>query len=308
MNFNSKNSFISILDFTKDNLEETLRLSSILKQNRKENQYSKVLLNKTLGIYTNKPSLRTRLSFETGILELGGRSLFIKQDEIGINSRESIEDTARVISKYLDLIIIRTHSHQELIEFNKFSQIPVINGLTDLEHPCQALADLFTLKENFDRLKDLKLTYIGDGNNVAHSLMFVSCLSGVKFRAITPKNREIKADLFKKAVELTEKLSFQRPEISNNPKDLLDSDVVYTDVWCSMGTKNNQNLEESFSAYQVRQELLGRRNIPVMHCLPASKDKEISSEVFEENKELIYQQAENRLHAQKALLVQVFSA
>ena len=306
MSLPKKSSLISVLDFSKEEIEKLLESATLLK--RKKSSYSDLLKDKVVGIYTNKPSLRTRISFEIGISELGAKSLFFKEDELKISSREPVEDSARVLSKYLDLIIIRTHSHQELVSFEKFAKIPVINGLTEQEHPCQAFSDLFTLKELFSELKGLRLTYIGDGNNVANSLMFASCLLGLSFKAISPRGHEIKNELLEKAKKLAKFYNHPQPEVSNNPKELLQADIAYTDVWQSMNAKNEKFSRELFLPYQVRKEILASEKTLVLHCLPRNPGQEISSEIFQQNKELIYQQAENRIYAQKAILLKALKS
>ena len=314
-NKNNKN-FISSADLNREELLALLDLASELKAQRKifkqtsqTNNLSCFLKNKIAGIFTTKPSLRTRISFEVALKELGAETLFIKDDEIGLGTRESYEDVANIISRYLDIFIIRSNSQAGLEKLVQNSSIPVINALTDKEHPCQALADFLTIKELFklkNNFSDLKLTYIGDGNNVANSLMLTSAILGVNFKAICPKNFEVNNLYFEKACELAKLNNTSLPVISNNTELCQDSDVIYTDVWVSMGQNKNIPSKE-FLKYQVNSSILKNKNIPVMHCLPAHKNEEISEEIFNKNTSLIFEQAENRLHAQKALIKIIFN-
>ena len=295
---------ISITDLNREQINEVLNLAKELKVDRYNDQ--KPLKGKTLGLFTTKPSLRTRLSFETGIFELGGNSLFIRNDEIGLGSRESFADIGRVLSRYLSAFIVRSHDHLGLIELAKFASIPIINALTDQEHPCQILADLLTLKENFGELKKLKLTYIGDGNNVCASLMLASAILGLEFMAITPASYEPSKNIVNQACHLAKLYESSAPIITNEPSEATKADVLYTENWLSMGQESSkEKIVKDFQNYQINSKLLNSQKIPVLHCLPAHKGEEISEETFEENSKLIFEQAENRLHAQKALLVKL---
>ena len=294
---------ISIADLNQAQIIELVELAANLKANRKTHQ--KLLTGLTGGLLTTKPSLRTRLSFEIGLLELGAHSLFIRNDEVGLGVRESYEDVANVLSRYLSVLIVRSHDHKGLIDLAKHSTIPIINALTDEEHPCQALSDLLTIYEQFNRLKGVKLAYIGDGNNVCVSLMLASAIAGLEFTAITPTGTEPNKDTVNRASQLAKQNGTLAPNITNDPKAVLEADILYTDVWVSMGDEGKQKSKNIFQNYQINANLLNGKSIPVLHCLPAHKEEEISQEIFDKNKKLIFDQAENRLHMQKAILVKL---
>ncbi len=292
--------FLSIADFNLEQINQVLTLASKLKKERPK--HKQVLKDKIIGVFTTKPSLRTRISFEIAILELGGKTLFIKDDEIGLGSRESYSDVSQVLSRYFNAFIIRSNDHKGLLELASISKISIINALTDEEHPCQILADLLTLQEIFGELKGLKLSYIGDANNVSNSLMLASVIIGIEFKIICPDEFKPQEKYIKKAKNLAKEYNSPQIQISNNPNECIDADVLYTDTWISMGQKVEKNHKEKFSKYQLNSDLLKNKNIPVLHCLPAHKGEEISIELFEKNSNNIFNQAENRLHAQKALL------
>jgi ornithine carbamoyltransferase len=302
----SSKHFLSINDLDPEEFLEILSSAKKLKPNRRNHE--RTLREQVGGIITTKPSLRTRLSFEVGLLELGAKALFIRNEEIGLGERESYADIIRVLERYVDILIVRTHDHNGLIEMVKHanSSINIINALTSEEHPCQALADFLTLKENFNEFKNLKLTYIGDGNNVCHSLMLASSLLQVKFTAITPPGYEPNLKYINLAIQNAKKLSGKEPQITNDIQKALDADILYTDVWVSMGESANNKSQSDFENYKINEALLKNKNIPVLHCLPAHKDQEISEGVFEKNAKLIFDQAENRLHAQKALMLHLY--
>lgn len=294
--------FISINDLSKDELKEVLDLAHNLKKDLKNggDQVS-YLKNKYLGMILQKPSLRTRISFEIGMKQLGGATTVIKGDEISIGTRESADDIAKVLSGYLDAVMIRTFAQNPIEEMAAVSSIPIINALTDDEHPCQILADLQTTAEAFGNLNNgLKVSYIGDGNNVAHSLMLGCTQLGIECHIATPTGYEpqdrYKSDLVK---------------ITNDPKAAAqDAHVVYTDVWASMGQEDEaQERKKIFADYQVNESLMGLADSKaiVLHCLPAHKGEEISAETFDKHQEVIFRQAENRMHAQKALLVHLLA-
>jgi ornithine carbamoyltransferase len=247
-----------------------------------------------------KSSTRTRVSFEIGMWELGGYAMFLNSADSQVGRGEPIKDTARVLSRYVDAIMIRTYGQTMVEELAQWASVPLINGLSDLYHPCQILADLFTIQEFKGDLGSVKVAYIGDGNNVANSWLEASILFGLEFRAATPKNYEPKRSLLVSAEE-NEKFGF-----SHDPMEAVrDADVIYTDVWVSMGQESEKEERAvSFSSYRIDEALLkeAKKDAIVMHCLPAHRNKEISDEVFEAQQEVIFSQAENRLHTQKALL------
>ncbi|MDX1919169.1 MAG: ornithine carbamoyltransferase [Candidatus Caenarcaniphilales bacterium] len=295
---------ISIADFDKEQILDVLDLAAKLKAERKTHEKS--LLNQTVGVLTSKPSLRTRLSFEVAIIELGGNSLFIKNEEVGLGMREEAEDIAKVVSRYLSSMVVRAHEHKHVVDLAKHASIPVINALTDLEHPCQILADLLTIKENFGKFEKIKLGYVGDGNNVTNSLMLASAICGLEFYAITPPGHEPSKKYVDWSSELAKRYSAPAPTVTNDVDEISKMDILYTDVWVSMGDDTpKEKIQDVFQPYQLSKENLKNKNIPVLHCLPAHKEEEISKEVFDANSELIFSQAENRLHAQKSVLIKL---
>ncbi len=298
--------FLSIADLTAEQILELLQLAKRLKKERYTHE--KPLTGKTIGLLTTKPSLRTRLSFEIGAMELGAHSLFIRNDEVGLGTRESYSDIANVVSRYLAALVVRSHDQKGLIELAQASSIPVINALTDDEHPCQILADLLTIEETFGKLAGIKLTYVGDGNNVTKSLMLASAILGIEFTAITPSGYEPSKEAVNQASQLARKHNAPSPIISNDVQLIKEADVLYTDVWVSMGQEGSKkSVQDIFGNYQINSNNLGAKDIKVLHCLPAHKSEEISEEVFNQNANLIFDQAENRLHAQKALLVKLLT-
>lgn len=300
--------FINIEDFTKDELTELLKLAEKLKKKTKGKKNLDILKGKNLVMYFSKPSLRTRLSFEIGMSKLGGNAVVIKQDEIILGKRESIEDTARVVSKYADAITIRTYSHDDVEKFAKYASIPVINALTDLSHPCQIMADFLTIYETFKTFKGIKVAYVGDGNNVTNSLLTGCASLGIDISAATPYGYEPDKEELKKAKDLAEK-SGANIEIVESPYDAVkNANVVYTDVWTSMGQEAEYEMrKEIFKNYQINKELMQKahNNAIVLHCLPAHKGEEIAQDVFENHAKSIFCEAENRMYAQMAILASV---
>lgn len=300
--------FLSLGDFNKETLTYLLDLALRLKQDNKIGQNHYVLKDKTLVLIFSKPSLRTRVSFEIGISQLGGKALTLKQDEINLGVRESIADVARVISRYADGVMIRTFDHNDVIEFAKWADIPVINGLTDSSHPCQVLADLLTIKEHFGDMNNLKLAYVGDGNNMANSLLLGCSILGMDVSIGCPEGYEPECDYLAKAEEFAE-VSGSKIEITNSPKEAVqNANIVYTDVWASMGQEEEtEKRKKIFKPYQINCELLENAadDVIVLHCLPAHREEEITAEVFDKHADIIFEQAENRLHAQKAIMASV---
>lgn len=307
MNLKGKD-FLTLGDFDKETLNYLLNLALRLKQDNKIGQKHKVLQDKVLVMIFSKPSLRTRVSFEVGIHQLGGTSIVLKQDEINLGVRETIADTARVISRYADGVMIRTFEHNDVVEFAKYSDVPVINGLTDDHHPCQVLADLLTVKEKFGELENLKLTYVGDGNNMANSLLLGCAIVGMDVTISSPKGYEPDKNIVKEAEELGV-ISGAKIEVINDPFEAVkNANVVYTDVWASMGQEEEaEERRKIFKNYQVNSELLkaASDDVIVLHCLPAHRGEEISEAVLEKHANSIFEQAENRLHAQKAVMASI---
>lgn len=307
MKFKGKD-FLSLADYDKESIIYLLDLADRLKQDNKIGKTHHVLKNKTLAMIFAKPSLRTRMSFAIGMQQLGGKHITLKQDEINLGVRETIADTARVMSRYADCVMIRTFAHNDVVEFAKWADIPVINGLTDSSHPCQILADLLTVREKLGNLEDLKLTYLGDGNNVANSLLLGCSIVGMDISIGCPEGYEPDPAYLKKAEEFANK-SGSIITITDNPLEAIErTDVLYTDVWASMGQEEEtEKRKEIFRPYQINGRLLEncQKGAIVLHCLPAHRGDEITEDVLEKHASVIFEQAENRLHAQKAILASI---
>ncbi|ABM70745.1 ornithine carbamoyltransferase [Prochlorococcus marinus] len=295
----SKN-FLSSLDTS---LEEFLHILELAK-NFKNKDLSIKLQEKVLGLIFDKSSTRTRVSFQVAMSRLGGTTVDLNPTTSQIGRGEPIRDTARVLSRYCDVLAIRTFKQTDLEEYAKWSSKPIINALTDLEHPCQALADFMTIKEEFLDFNDVVLTFIGDGNNVANSLILCGALLGVEVRIACPKGYEPNSLLIDKAYEIYENKNLLK--ITNEPNTaVLGANVLYTDVWSSMGEENQKDEKEKvFNGFTIDRDLVSKadKDAIILHCLPAYRSKEITDEIFESHKSRIFDQAENRLHAQQALL------
>lgn len=295
---------LKMLDLTTEEITELLNLADQLKYEQKNGIKHHRLEGKTLGMIFQKASTRTRVSFETGMYQLGGYALFLSASDLQIGRGEPVEDTARVLSRYIDGIMIRTFEQSEVESLAKYGSIPVINGLTDFCHPCQVLADLLTVREHKGRLEGLKMCYIGDGNNMANSLIVGGLKMGMTVSVACPEGYEPHEDVLNYAVP-TGNFTLCR-----DPKDAAkDADVIFTDVWSSMGQEGEaQQRRKAFEGiYQVNDELLSvaKADCMVQHCLPAHRGEEITAEVFEAHADEIFDEAENRLHAQKAVLVKL---
>ncbi|WP_339236400.1 ornithine carbamoyltransferase [Oceanobacillus sp. FSL W7-1281] len=297
--------FLTLADYTKDEIDYLIELADYQKKQSKEGIIFEPLKGKTLGMIFEKASTRTRVSFETGIYQLGGLGIFLSSKDIQIGRGETIADTAQVLSGYLDGIMIRTYNQDDVAELAKYSSIPVINGLTDLYHPCQVLADLQTIKEVKGVLQGQKLVYIGDGNNMAHSLMIGAAKMGMHIVTVTPDNYKPEEQVTEKAKQFASEHG-ATIEWTNDPvKAVKDADVVYTDVWASMGQEAEQTKrEQDFQQFQVNEALLSnaKADVTFMHCLPAHRGEEVSAGVIDGKHSVVFQQSENRLHAQKALM------
>ena len=298
--------FLKLLDCSKEEILELLDLADQLKQENKQGIEHHILKGKTLGMIFEKSSTRTRVSFETGMYQLGGHALFISSKDAQIGRGEPTEDTARVLSRYLDGIMIRTFAQEEVETLAKYGSIPIINGLTDFCHPCQVMADLQTIREHKGKLEGLKMCYIGDGNNMANSLIVGGLKVGMSVSIACPKAYQPHADVLAFAAEYGD--LFQMTE---DPMEAAKgADVVLTDVWASMGQENEQKIREAaFKGFQVNDALMAVTNpgCMVQHCLPAHRGEEITAEVFEAHADEIFDEAENRLHVQKAILVKLMA-
>ncbi len=296
----ANNNFLSSLNLSTDEVFHILDLAN----NFKNKKLNIDLGNKVLGLIFDKSSTRTRVSFQVAMTRLGGTTIDLNPTTSQIGRGEPIKDTSRVLSRYCDVLAIRTFDHLDLEEYAKWSTKPVINALTDLEHPCQALADFLTIKEEFIDFKDVVLTFIGDGNNVANSLILCGALLGVEVRIACPKGYEPNPLVIKRAYEIYKNKDLLK--ISNDPNTaVLGANVLYTDVWSSMGEENQKEEKDKFfNGFTIDNELVSKaeKNAIILHCLPAYRSKEITDEVFESNKSRVFNQAENRLHVQQALL------
>lgn len=296
---------LSINDLSKENIESIFTLSEKLKKHQKESVQHHLLKGKTLGMIFSKSSTRTRVSFETGMYQLGGFSLFLSSNDIQLGRGETIYDTAMVLSRYIDGIMIRTFKHTDVEELAKFGTIPVINGLTDLMHPCQALADLFTVYEHKGTLEGLKLAYVGDGNNVAHSLLHICAKLGVDISVASPKGYVCDSAIVSEAIEAA-KVSGAKVLLTEDPVEAIkNADAVYTDTWVSMGQETEKTERiKIFSPYQVNSELFAKakEDAIFLHCLPAYRGLEVTEEIMDGPQSVVFDEAENRLHVQKAVM------
>ena len=301
----TKNNFLSSLDMSTEEVIHILELAENFKNKDLEQKYD----DKVLGLIFDKSSTRTRVSFQVAMSRLGGTTIDLNPTTSQIRRGEPIKDTARVLSRYCDVLAIRTYNHSDLEEYARWSTIPVINALTDLEHPCQALADFFTIKEEFLDFKNVVLTFVGDGNNVANSLILCGALLNIEVRIACPKSYEPNPLIIKKAKQIYK--SEHLLKIFNDPFSAVEgANVLYTDVWCSMGEENQKGLKDTdFAGFTIDKNLIkhANDNAIILHCLPAYRDKEISDEVFESKNSRIFQQAENRMHLQQALLACILS-
>ncbi len=292
---------LKLSDLSKQEIIDILDLADQLKYAKKNGIEHKYLAGKTLGMIFQKSSTRTRVSFEVGIYDLGGSALFLSSRDLQIGRGEPVEDTARVLSRYLDGIMIRTFDQEEVETLAKYGSIPIINGLTDYCHPCQVLADLMTIREHKGSIEGLKLCYVGDGNNMANSLIVGGIKMGMKVSIACPDNYQPDADIMKWAAENGEFCC-----TSDIAAAVKDADVLYTDVWASMGQEGEaEERKKIFKSYQINDEVmaLAAPGAMVLHCLPAHREEEITAKVFEEHAAEIFDEAENRLHAQKAVMV-----
>jgi len=301
--------FLAISDHSPQEIQALLDLAVRLKQERMAGGNQPLLRGKVLAMVFQKPSLRTRVSFDMAMRHLGGDALYLSPAEIGLGKRESISDVARVLSGYVDAIMARVFEHEHVQQLALGSSIPVINGLSDYNHPCQGLADILTIYEHFGDLKNLKVAFVGDGNNVAVSLMHACAKLGAHFSIASPEKYELRTD----AVELARKIAVDtrsQIELLHDPHlAVKDAHVIYTDTWTSMGQEEEMRIREQvFPPYQVNASLVAeaRPDVIVMHCLPAHRGQEITDEVADGSHSFLFPQAHNRMHAQKAILARVF--
>jgi len=301
---------LSMQDLAPKEIEAILNKAAELKEKVRKGEPHELLRGKTLGMIFAKPSTRTRVSFETAMTQLGGHAIYLGMSDLQLGRGETIADTARTLSRYVDAIMARLFKHDDIIELASHSSVPVLNGLTDLHHPCQTLGDLLTIREHKGKLKGLKVAWVGDGNNVCNSLMLGCTLVGMNFSAACPKGYEPPAEILEQA-QANAKESGTKLELSNDPKQaVVNADVIYTDVLISMGMEREREQRlKAFRGYQVDSKLLGRGKSDVifMHCLPAHRGEEVTAEVIDGPRSVVWDQAENRLHVQKALLVSLLA-
>ncbi len=300
--------FLSINECSAEQLKELLDGSRELKKLYKGGGRDLCLCGKSLAMLFEKPSLRTRMSFQVAMTDLGGNAIYVKPEDIGgIGKREPVKDMARVLSRYVDGIMARTFEHSTVTELAEFATVPVINALTDWSHPCQAMADMLTISEHCGRLKGVKIAFVGDGNNVARSLAFACAKLGMKMVIATPAGYELDAETIKTANQVSAGSVSQ----TNDPAQaVVDADIIYTDTWVSMGQEDEKKKRlEDFAGFQVNAELLksASADVKIMHCLPANRGYEITDEVAESANSIIFEQSENRLHFQRALLKKLMS-
>jgi len=299
-----KKDLTSILDLNAQEIKEIFDLAAQLKKNPL--MENKLLEDRAIGLVFQKPSNRTRMSFETCAVHLGGKGIYMDPSDMTLGEREPVKDVARVFSRYVQMAILRTFSHDTITEFAKYSDIPVINGLSDKFHPCQALADIFTAQEYLGDVKGKTLCYVGDGNNVVNSLLLCTANTGMNITVATPKGYEPDNDIVQKAKEIA-KDTGTKIVLSNDPKEVVvDADIVYTDVWVSMGEEKQKNeKQKAFEGFQINNELLknAKKSPFIMHCLPAHRNEEITDEVIESERSIVFDEAENRMHVQKAIMV-----
>ncbi len=294
---------ISIFDLSGEEIHKILSLTATLKERLKKKEIFSPLSGKTLAMIFEKPSLRTRVTFETGMTQLGGHAIFLSPNDINMGVRESVADTARNLERLVDGIMARTFSHDVVVDLAREASVPVINGLTDRLHPCQGLTDCFTIQEKLGSLSGVKLAFLGDGNNVAHSLIYASCRLGINFAIACPPGYEPLPEIVREAQAESESTIC----VTHDVAEALDgAHVIYTDAWASMGQEHEaEQRRKAFAPYQVNAAALGRArpDAVVMHCLPAHRGEEITDEVMDGPQAIVFEQAENRLHTQKAILM-----
>lgn len=300
--------FLSLTDYTPAEIRYLIDLAIDLKQKQKNGEIYEPLKGKTLGMIFEKSSTRTRVSFEVGMYQLGGHALFLSKNDLQLGRGETTRDTGRTMSRYLNGIMLRTFAHRNVIELARGATVPVINGLTDMSHPCQALTDFQTIYEKKGQLAGLKLAYVGDGNNMVHSLLVGAAKLGVDISVATPPGYEPRQEVVASSKEYAEQ-SGSKVELTHDPKEAVEqADVVYTDVWASMGFEEEQEERAKvFAPYQVNEELVkgAKEDFLFMHCLPAHRGEEVSETVIDGEHSIVFDQAENRLHAQKAIMAAI---
>jgi ornithine carbamoyltransferase len=303
--------FLSIADYSPEEIQSFLDLAVELKKELENGANKPILKEKTMAMIFQKPSLRTRVSFDMAMRQLGGDALYLSPAEIGLGQRESIADVARVISGYVDILMARVFEHQHILELARWSSIPVINGLSDYNHPCQAMADALTIQERFGNLKGLNVSFVGDGNNVAVSLMHICAKLGANFTIAAPQDYQVESATVEEALGYAQNSGAEIKLLHDPHEAVKDAQVIYTDTWTSMGQEQEaKKRQQVFPPYQVNQKLVdeAQPEVIVMHCLPAHRGQEITDEVADGPSSVIFEQAHNRMHAQKAIVARLLGA
>ncbi|MCP4251953.1 MAG: ornithine carbamoyltransferase [Candidatus Scalindua sp.] len=296
---------VSVAELESSDIDELFSLTGEMKESTKRGDTDLCLAGKTLGMIFEKSSMRTRVSFEVAMTQMGGHAIYLTKHDINLGERESIKDVSKVLSRFIDCIAIRTYDHKTVTELANCSSIPVINALSDYTHPCQALTDLYTVKEKAGSLDNIKFVYVGDGNNVARSLALLCAKLKVSFTIASPKNYELSAEFLDELESNVKGKDSYILQTSDPVEAVKDADVIYTDTWISMGEEEEaETRRKDFNGFQVNSELISnaKKDVFVMHCLPAHRGEEITNEVIDGVHSIVYDQAENRLHVQKALL------
>ena len=304
-----KRDFISITDFNRDEIMEIFRISRELKRGVKSGDFPAILDKKTLAMVFMKPSLRTRCTFEIGMYQLGGQAVYLAPSDISMGKRETVYDVAKNLERWFDMVMARVFKHQTVKELARHSNIPVINALCDAEHPCQAMADLLTVLEHRESFDNFNLCFCGDGNNICHSLILLSAIIGSHITVTGPEGYEPKKEIVEKARELCKKSGGSFNFTHDPAQAVKNADAIYTDVWASMGQESEaENRKKIFEPYQVNRELVSRApsGVMIMHDLPAHRGEEITDDMIDSENSIVFDQAENRLHAQKGIMVLLY--
>lgn len=298
----SGKNILTMAEFSRQDIYGLIEVALSMK--RQKEKYATKLAGRTLGMIFEKPSTRTRVSFEVGMTQLGGHAINLNERELQLGRGESLADTARVLSRYVDFLLIRTYAHKKVEELARYASVPVVNGLSDDYHPCQVLADLLTIYERFGELKGKTLVFVGDGNNMAHSLMLGAAIVGMNIVVVTPQGYEPRKTVQRKANEIAVRQGATVRVVNELFAAVQEADIIYTDVWTSMGTEADEGRKKHFAHYQINENVMEKTpsRAIFMHCLPAHRGEEVTDAVCDGPQSVIFDQAENRLHAQKALL------
>ena len=302
-----KKDFIHVTDYDKNEIYDFLESATQLKKRIKSDNDYKPFNGMSLAMIFAKPSARTRVSFETGFFKLGGHALYLGPNDIGIGKREAVKDIGRVLSRYNEIIMARLFEHKHMLELSESASVPVVNGLTDYNHPCQIMADLLTIYEHMNAVDNIKVVYVGDGNNIVHSWLNLASIIPLNFTCLCPEGFEPDS----KTVDLARSSSFSNIEITSNVESaVVGADVIYTDVWASMGQKEEASSRgKIFSNFQVNSEMMNstKKDTLFMHCLPAERGREVTDEVIESSNSIVFDQAENRMHAQNTIMLNILN-